>query len=55
MFIVNYKLKKYTKYISVYIKIKIVETSKYNLSYMRYYSHSYTRTYNNFLLLNDLK
>jgi len=34
---VNYKNKKYTKYILVYIKVKIVETSKYDLSYMRYY------------------
>ena len=25
------------KYISVYIKIKIVKNSKYDLSYMRYY------------------
>ena len=33
----NYKNKKYTKYILVYIKVKIVETSKYDLSYMRYY------------------
>ena len=38
MVIVNYRnIKKYAKYISVYIKVKIVETSKYNLSYMRYY------------------
>ena len=38
MVIVNYRnIKKYTKYISVYIKVKIVETSKYDLSYMRYY------------------
>ena len=28
---------KNVKYISVYIKVKIVETSKYDLSYMRYY------------------
>ena len=33
----NYKNKKYTKYILVFIKIKIVETSKYDLTYMRYY------------------
>ena len=33
----NYKNKKYTKYILVYIKVKIVETSKYDLTYMRYY------------------
>ena len=32
-----YKYKKYAKYISVYIKVKIVETSKYDLSYIRYY------------------
>jgi hypothetical protein len=38
MIIVNYGYKeKYAKYISVYIKFKIVETSKYNLSCMRYY------------------
>ena len=37
MVIVNYRNKKYTKYISVYIKVKIVEISKYDLSYMRYY------------------
>jgi len=36
MVIVNYR-KKYVKYISVYIKVKNVETSKYDLSYMRYY------------------
>ena len=38
MVIVNYiNIKKCAKYISVYIKVKIVETSKYDLSYMRYY------------------
>ena len=38
MVITNYKnIKKYTKYISVYIKVKIMEISKYDLSYMRYY------------------
>ena len=37
MIIVNYRNKKYNKYISVYIKVKIVKTSKYDLSYMRYY------------------
>ena len=37
MIIINYKNKKYVKFISVYIKVKIVETSKYDLSYMRYY------------------
>ena len=37
MIIVNYRNKKYNKYISVYIKVKIVETLKYDLSYMRYY------------------
>ena len=38
MVIVNcINIKKYAKYISVYIKIKITETSKYDLSYMRYY------------------
>ena len=34
----NYRnIKKYAKYISVYIKVKIEETSNYDLSYMRYY------------------
>ena len=37
MVIVNYRNKKYAKYISVYIKVKIMKTSKYDLSYMRYY------------------
>ena len=38
MIIVNYRSeKKYAKYILVYIKIKIVETLKCDLSYMRYY------------------
>ena len=38
MVIVNYRSKnKYAMYISVCIKVKIVETSKYDLSYMRYY------------------
>jgi hypothetical protein len=37
MIIVNYKIKKYTKYISLYIKIKIMQTSKYDSSCMRYY------------------
>ena len=38
MVIGNYKnIKQYAKYISVYIKVKIVETSKYDLSYTRYY------------------
>ena len=37
MVIVNYRnIKKYAKYISVYIKVKIVETSKNDLSYTRY-------------------
>ena len=36
MIIVNYRNKKYAKYISVYIKINIVETTMYDLSYMRY-------------------
>ena len=31
------KTKKYDMYISVCIKVKVVETSKYDLSYMRYY------------------
>jgi len=36
MIIVNYRNEqKYTKYILVYINVKIVETSKYDLSYMR--------------------
>ena len=30
-------IKKYENYILVYIKVNIVETSKYDLSYMRYY------------------
>jgi hypothetical protein len=39
MVIMNYRYKeKYTNYISVYIKVKIVETLKYDLSYMRYYT-----------------
>ena len=33
----NIKTKKYVKYILVYIKIRIVETWKYDLSYIRYY------------------
>ena len=33
----NYETKKYTKYILVYINVRIVETSKYDLSYMRYF------------------
>ena len=38
MVIGNYRnKKKYAKYISVYIKVKIVKTSKYDLSYMKYY------------------
>ena len=37
MVIVNYRTKKYVKYILVYIKVKIVKTSKYDLSYKRYY------------------
>ena len=38
MVIVNYSnKKKYVKYISVYIKVKIMKTSKYDLSYMGYY------------------
>jgi hypothetical protein len=36
MIIMNYRNKKYVKYISVYIKVKIVETSNYDLTYMRY-------------------
>jgi hypothetical protein len=36
MVTVNYK-ENNAKYFSVYIKVKIMETSKYNLSYMRYY------------------
>ena len=30
-------IKKIAKYISVYMKIKIVETLNYDLGYMRYY------------------
>ena len=38
MVIVKYRnIKKYAKYISVYINVKIMKTSKYDLSYMRYY------------------
>ena len=38
MIIVSYRNKKiYAKYISVYTKVKIVKTSEYDLSYMRYY------------------
>ena len=37
MVIANYRNKKYSKYISVYINVKIVETSKYDLNYTRYY------------------
>ena len=37
MVIVNYRNKKYDNYISVYIKIKIVKITKYDLSYMTYY------------------
>ena len=33
----NYTNKQYAKYISMYKKVKIVETLKYDLSYMRYY------------------
>jgi len=36
MVIVNYRNKKYIKYILVYINIKIMEILKYDLSYMRY-------------------
>ena len=36
MVIVNYRSKKNAKYISVYMKVKILKTSKYDLSYMRY-------------------
>ena len=35
--IVNYRYRKKAKYISVYINVKIVETSKNDLSCMRYY------------------
>ena len=36
MVIVNYRnIKKYAKYILVYINVKIVEISKYDFSYMR--------------------
>ena len=45
------EIKKYAKYISVYIKVKIVEISKYDLSYMRYYIVITVRE----LTLNDLK
>ena len=41
--IVNYKNKKYAKYISMYIKIKIVEILKYGLSYVKYYMVIYIR------------
>jgi len=38
MVTLNYRnIKKYANYISMSIKVKIVETSKYDFSYMRYY------------------
>ena len=38
MVIFNYRNKiKYAKYILVYINVKIIETLKYDLSYMTYY------------------
>ena len=37
MVIVNYRSKKNVNFISVYMKVVIVETSKHDLSYMRYY------------------
>ena len=37
MIIVNYRNKKYSKYFSVYINVKIVEILKYDLSYVKYY------------------
>ena len=37
MIIMNYRNKKYSKYFSVYINVKIVEILKYDLSYMRCY------------------
>jgi hypothetical protein len=49
MVIVNYKIKKYAKYISVYINFKIVKISKYNFSCMRYYIVISICIYNNFL------
>ena len=56
MVIVNYRNKKICKYISVYIKVKIMETSKYDLSYMRY---CIVKAIREFIIifgpLNDLK
>ena len=44
------KYKKYANYISVYRKVKIVETLKYDLSYMKYYIDiAIQKPYNNFL------
>ena len=37
MVIVNYSSKKISKYIVLFMKVKIVETLKYDSSYMRYY------------------
>ena len=57
MDIVNYRNKKYAKYISMYIKVNIVETtSKYDLRYMSCYIVIAIRELIIFFLpLNDLK
>jgi hypothetical protein len=60
MTIVNYRYrKKYAKHILVYINVKIVEISKYDLSctYEILYSTTYVLEYNNSIggILNGLK
>jgi hypothetical protein len=56
MVIAKCRYEKYAKYISVYIKIKIIEISKYDLICMRYYLviaiYSFIIIFG---LLNDLK
>jgi hypothetical protein len=59
MVIVNYRYRKqYAQYILVYIKVKIIEILKYDLSYMRYYIVIAMRTVqllNDLMILKDLK
>ena len=59
MVIVNCRnIKKYAKYISVYIKVKIVEAWKYNLSCMSYYivvAISRAQLVNDLVIINDVK
>ena len=51
----NYRNKKYEKYVSVYIKVNIVKTSKYDMIYLRYYIVITIRELIIFFgLLNDL-